>query len=152
MTNINVDDGFSNGGDGCTKVVSFKHETGCKNDSLNALWEWFNSNKWVMFSVFLIIGSIICFLGRTLFKPVLFISGMFLSVCLVWLIFYSTFLSSNTKPWVGWVVLVGSILLGLLIGAIFVKLAKLGAFILAAWGGFSVSLLIYNAFLYKMDS
>lgn len=147
-----VVDGFETGGDSCVKRVSFKHKVGCKNDTLSGLWEWFNNNKWVMFAVFLILGTVICFLGRTLFKPVLFISGMLVAIFLVWLIFYSTFLSNNTKTWVGWVVLIGSILLGLLIGAIFVKIAKLGAFVLAAWGGFSVGLLIYNAFLYKMDS
>lgn len=105
-----------------------------------------------MFAVMVIVGSVICFLGRTLFKPVLFIAGMMLSVCLVWLIFYSTFLSSNTKSWVGWVVLIGSLLFGLIIGTLFVKLVKLGAFVLSAWGGFTVGLLIYNAFLYKMGS
>jgi hypothetical protein len=105
-----------------------------------------------MFAVFVIVGTVVCFLGRTLFKPVLFIAGMFMAMAIIWLIFYSTFLSSNTKSWVGWVVLGGSLLLGLLIGALFVHVAKLGASVVAAWGGFSVALLIYNAFLYKMDS
>ena len=105
-----------------------------------------------MFVIFLVIGSIVCFLGRKLFKPVLFIAGVLLSVCVIWLLFYSTFLKENTHAWVGWVVLVCAILFGLLIGAIFVKLAKLGAFCLAAWGGFSLGLLIYNAFLYHINS
>lgn len=136
----------------CAKSITFKNKVGCKNGQLSALWDWFSSNKWVMFAVFLIVGTVVCFLGRTLFKPVLFFAGLLLSISLVWLIFYSTFLSSNTESWVGWVVLIGAILLGLLIGSCFVKIAKLGAFILAGWGGFSVSLLIYNALLYKMDS
>ena len=147
FTNLNVDDT-----DQCKRVITFSHKTGCKIGNLSALWDWFMSNKWVMFAVFVIVGAVVCFLGRTLFKPVLFIAGMFLSVSLVWLIFYTTFLSSTTKSWVGWVVLAGSLLLGTLIGAIFVKIAKLGAFVLAGWGGFSVALLIYNAFLYKIDS
>lgn len=71
---------------------------------------------------------------------------------LIMLIFYSTFLSNNTKSWVGWVVLASSLILGLLLGWLFVKIARLGAFCLAAWGGYAFSLLIYNAFLYKMDS
>lgn len=105
-----------------------------------------------MFVAFLIAGSILCFLGRTLFRPTLFIAGLFLSISLVWIIFYSTFLNENTKPWVGWVVLVGAVIFGLIIGLVFVKLVKLGAFVLAAWGGYALSLLIYNAFLYKMNS
>lgn len=105
-----------------------------------------------MFAIFLIVGSVICFLGRALFKPVLFIAGLLLAVSLVWLIFYSTFLSSKTEQWVGWVVLGCSILLGLIVGMVFVKLVKLGAFCIAAWGGFSLGLLIYNAFGYYMNS
>jgi hypothetical protein len=105
-----------------------------------------------MFAIFLIVGVIICFLGRTLFKPVLFIAGMLLSVSLVWLIFYSTFLSSKTEQWVGWVVLACSLLLGLIIGVIFVKIVKLGAFVVGAWGGFALGILIYNAFAYLMNS
>lgn len=105
-----------------------------------------------MFSVFLVVGFIVCFLGRTLFKPVIFIAGVLLSVALVWVIFYSTFLTENTKQWVGWVVLAGSILLGLIIGCLFVKIVRLGAFVLAAWGGYCLGLLIYNSFLYFMKS
>jgi Domain of unknown function (DUF4203) len=105
-----------------------------------------------MFAVFVIVGTIVCFLGRTLFKPVIFIAGVLLCVSLVWIIFYSTFLNENTKSWVGWVVLVGSVLLGLIVGCLFIKLIKLGAFVLAAWGGFTLALLIYNSFLYKMNS
>lgn len=45
-----------------------------------------------------------------------------------------------------------SLILGCLLGWIFVKVVRLGAFCLAAWGGFAVGLLMYNAFAYKMDS
>lgn len=136
----------------CYTSVTFHHKTGCKIGKLSALWEWFNNNKWVMFVTFVITGSIVCFLGRTLFKPVLFIAGVLLSVSLIWIIFYSTFLNENTKTWVGWVVLASAIIFGLIIGCLFVKLVKLGVFILSAWGGFAFSLLIYNAFMYKMHS
>jgi hypothetical protein len=136
----------------CQRVISFNHKVGCKFDQLSGLWGWISSNKWVMFSIFLVIGTLICFLGRTLFKPILFIAGVFLAVFVVWLIFYSTFLKNNTKAWVGWVVLACSVILGLIVGACLVKLSKIGAFVLAAWGGFTVALLIYNSFLYKMDS
>ena len=102
-----------------------------------------------MFVVFISLGAFVCFFGRKLFKPVLFIAGVVLVVSLSWLIFYSTFLNTSTKSWVGWVVLGCSVLVGLCVGFLFTKVAKLGAFILAAWGGFSLGLLVYNAFLYK---
>ena len=133
-------------------VISFYSSVGCSVADVSGLWSWINSNQWVLFAIFLISGAVICFLGRTLFKPVLFMAGLLLSVSLVWLVFYSTFLNSRTEQWVGWVVLACSILLGLIIGIIFVKLVKLGAFVVAAWGGFSLGILIYNAFGYYMHS
>lgn len=132
--------------------ASFKSSAGCKFDQLSAIWGWFKSNKWVMFAVFLVFGVIICFFGRSLFKPVLFLTAIIMSTALIMLLFYSTFLKSTTKQWVGWVVLVSSVLVGLLLGWLFMKFVRLGAFCLAAWGGYAVGLLLYNAFLYKMDS
>lgn len=110
------------------------------------------NNRWPMFAIFLVIGTFVCFLGRKLFRPMLFIAGLLLSIAIIWLLFYSTFLDSNTKAWVGWLVLAGSAVLGVIVGVILVKFERVGALILAGWGGFSLALLIYNAFLYHMDS
>lgn len=95
--------------------------------------------------IFMVLGIFICLMGRKMFKPIIFIAGVLLTTGLVLVIFYSTFLKSNTATWVGWVVLAGAVLLGLLIGCLFVKLVKLGAFAIAAWGGFSLGLLLYQA-------
>lgn len=100
----------------------------------------------------IVAGLIICFLGRKLFRPILFIAGIMLGVCLVWLICYSTFLKSDSRAWVFYVVLVISLLIGLAIGYLLFKLAKIGAFILAGWGGYTLGLLLYNAFMYKVAS
>ena len=102
---------------------------------------------------FMIIGLFMGFMGRKLFKVILFLGAVLLVVGLVLVIFYSTFLKENTASWVGWVVLGCSVLLGLLLGCLFVKLLKLGAFVIAAWGGFSLGLILYEAFpMYKIDS
>jgi len=93
-----------------------------------------------------------CFFGRRLFKPVLFMTGVVLTVSLVMLIFYSTFLAGNPANWVGWVVLACSILLGLVVGCCFYKLVKIGAFLVAAWGGFSLGLICWAAFFYYTNS
>jgi hypothetical protein len=103
--------------------------------------------------VFVVLGLLINLTGRKLFKVIVFIAGVLLVVCAALLIFYTTFLKSNTDAWVGWVVLGGSILVGLLLGCLFVKIIKLGAFVIAAWGGFALGLLLYEALpLYKIDS
>ena len=133
-------------------VASFRSTTGCKDGQLSAIWNFFDSNKWAMFVFFVVLGVTICFFGRSLFKPVLFLTGIIMATSLIMFLFYSTFLKSNTKAYVGWIVMACSVLAGLLLGWLFVKVVRLGAFCLAAWGGFSVGLLIYNAFMYKMNS
>ena len=138
--------------DPCRPYIVVSSKYGCKKASLNAIWAWIESNKWVMFGLCLLIGGFVCFFGRKLFRPMLFLVGLLLTVALIMLLFYSTFLKENTKNWVGWVVLGGAVLLGLVVGFLFTKLIRLGAFALAGWGGFSIALLIWNAFLYHIDS
>jgi zinc transporter ZupT len=53
---------------------------------------------------------------------------------------------------VGWVILLVSLVVGLGVGFLFWKKKLIGAFFLASWGGFSFGLLIYNSFLYKINS
>jgi Domain of unknown function (DUF4203) len=139
-------------GPASTLVGSFNSSTGCKKGQLSAIWEWFNNNKWAMFALFLISGLVICFMGRTIFKPVLFIVSCFAAFSIVMLISYSTFLSDNPKAWAGWVTIAVALALGLVLGWLLLKFIRLGIFIVAAMGGYSVGLLLYNAFMYKMHS
>lgn len=119
-------------------------------DQANALYKWFESNKIAMCILFLAAGLFTCFMGRKLFTAVLFLAGVFIVVGLVFVIFYSTFLKDESKDWVGWTVLGVSVLFGLILGWLFTKIVKISAFVLAAWGGFTLGLLLYNAFIYKI--
>ena len=130
-------------------VVRFESRVGCKYDQLSEIWNWFNSNRWIMFAFLSVVGFMLCFFGRALVKPTLFILGIFIATLVIMYIFYSTFLKKDTETWIAWSVLGGSILVGLLLGFVFQKFAKVGAFALAAWGGFTLGLILYNSFMYK---
>jgi len=132
-------------------MISFKTQYGCKYDQLSEIWNFFNNNKWAMFVAFVIVGSILCFAGRAMLTPTLFIIGVLTASLLIIFIFYSTFLKANTEKWVGYAVLAGSIIAGLILGWVLTKFQKVGAFALAAWGGFSIGLIVYNAFAYKIS-
>lgn len=101
-----------------------------------------------MFTISIIIGFIVCFFGRKLWKPIFFLAGVLLTIFIVLIIFYTTFLNDQTESWVGWTVIGCSFLLGLLVGFILMKVSKLGAFVLAGWGGYCLGLLIWSSFLY----
>ena len=108
-----------NAGDGKNITVSFKSQVGCRYDQLSDIWNWFQNNRWAMFAAFVIIGFTLCFAGRALVRPTLFLTGVMISCFVIMYIFYSTFLKKNTETWVVWAVLGGSILVGLILGFIF---------------------------------
>ena len=105
-----------------------------------------------MFCFFLIGGLFICFAGRLLFKPIVYIVALSVVTSLILVIAYNTFLLNNSKTWVGWLVLAFAVLAGLAAGCCIIRIIKVAIFLVAAWGGFALALLIYNAFMYKMNS
>ncbi len=133
--------------DPCLPIVQFESYTGCAI-GISYLWTWITDNDWVMFSFALVIGLFLTFFGLKLYKPIFFLAGTLFTIGLILLIFYSTFLKSTTESWVPWVVLACSLLLGLLVGFIIMKISILGAFCLAFIGGYCGALLIWNTFLY----
>jgi len=68
------------------------------------------------------------------------------------LFFYSVFFHSNTKAYVGWIVLGCSTLVGILVGFLLAKFSKVGVAILAGWGGVALFLILWSSFFYFMNS
>lgn len=132
--------------------VSFVSKIGCKYDQLSQIWAFFEKNSWAMFALFVIIGGGLTFAGKFLIRATLFFTGILATTFVVMYIFYTTFLKTNTESWVPWAVLGGSAVVGTLLGVLLAKFQKVGAFLLAGWGGFCVGLLLYNAVVYKLDS
>lgn len=91
-------------------------------------------------------------MGRKLFKPTICLLGALAFVFISMLFFYTVFFNSNTKTWVGWVVLSASVLVGTIVGLLLAKMTRVGVAVLAGWGGFSLGLILYSAFLYKTES
>lgn len=98
------------------------------------------------------IGLPFMFAGRKLFSCIVFVVGVLITVSLVMILFYSTFLDSNTEAWVFWVVLSCSILAGLAVGFVLFKCQKLGAACIAGWGGFLGGVILNTAFLSYAES
>jgi hypothetical protein len=123
---------------------------GCKYDQLSDIWAWFQSNRWAMFAFLVVVGFALCFFGRALVRPTLFLLGIFIATLVIMYIFYSTFLKTDTKTWVAWAVLGGSVFVGLILGFVFQKFPKVGAFALAGWGGFTLGMILYTSFMYNV--
>ena len=119
---------------------------------MNAIWNFIRSNKWIVFGVFLAAGLLICFTGRKLFKVVLFTTAMLAVTIAGMVLAYSAFLYKSQEQWVGWVTLAVCILIGAGVGFIMLKLLRFGIFLIAGFGGFCLGLVIWDAFLYFVQS
>lgn len=98
--------------------------------------------------IFIVIGIPLCLFGLKMLSVTLFCVGTLVTVTLILLLFYSTFLKDDTEAWIGWVVLAGSIIVGLAGGYLLYKCQKLGAMCIAGWGGFLGGLLLNTTFMF----
>lgn len=87
-------------------------------------------------------------LGRKLWVVAIFLISAFLTMAIILLVFYTTFLKNTTADWVGWTVLGCSIIFGVILGLVMTKLQRVGAAIIAGWGGFVLGILLNETVLY----
>lgn len=108
--------------------------------------------KWIWGTVFILVGLFLAFLGRKLFTVAIFIVASMIVTGLILVIFYSTFLSDNDAYWVGWLVVSFAIVAGLVAGFFATKIERIGASILAGWGGFCLGVILNETVLYLVQS
>lgn len=133
-------------------VTTFTGSQACSSLNFSAIWDFFDDNSWIWAILLIVGGAFVCFAGRWLFKATVFLATTLIVVAAILLLFYSTFLKDTTQNWVAWTVLVCSILIGLVAGFFMMKLERVGAAILAGWGGFCIGALINEMALYKVGS
>jgi hypothetical protein len=121
-------------------------EEACPVYSVSELTDWLEKFKYLWGAVFIAIGIFLCIWGKKIFSGSVYIISVLGIVTLMMLLFYNKIFAHNTKGWVIWVYLAGSILIGLGTGFIFYKSQKISAALIAAWGGFMLGLLINASF------
>ena len=62
------------------------------------------------------------------------------------------FLSRDSSETTSWIIFSVCGLIGIFVGLLLAFLVRLGVGVLAGWGGFCLGLILYNAFLYKIDN
>jgi hypothetical protein len=138
--------------DPCITRMQVRSVNGCSIASINALWAFLNKYIGLWGAMMIVLGLILDLFGRKLFQPTIFILSTAAFVFASLLFFYSVFFNSNTKAYVGWIVLGLSTVIGGVIGFFLAKISKAGVAILGGWGGFCLGLILYSAFLYKTQS
>jgi hypothetical protein len=137
---------------GCFYEVEVRADQGCSVFSTNKIWDWLDNNRYIFGAFLIAFGFFVGLFGLRLFKPTICLVGTLVGLCLFSIIAVSIWFKASTPLWAGWVVFGVSLVLGMVLGLILAKLSKLGVAVLAGWGGFCLGLILYSAFIYKIDN
>ncbi|CDW86324.1 UNKNOWN [Stylonychia lemnae] len=136
----------------CTRQMIISLGLGCATDRFGEFWWWFDNNAVALMLLIGMIGIFFCFFGYKYINISLFIGGLFIPVWIIWIFLYSVLINDNSKTWVGWVILFTSLLFGMIIGFVVVRLKKLGSFIIVFYSGFMMGVLFYLCGIYLVGS
>jgi len=148
----NIDDADFNGrayGDACSPYINVISKYGCPTLSVSELWNYIAKYE-DYFGVFAIVaGIMLCFFGHWLIKPSICFAGFLSTIVLSCLIFYAVYLDNTSDLADFWYFLGGGALVGILVGLVLAWAVKVGAAILAGWGGFCLALILNETLFYR---
>jgi len=136
----------------CGVTIQIASQSFCDVGEISALLYWVHENAWAIFTPIIAFGLFVCFFGRKLFKIVLFLTTMALTICAGMFFCYQFFLYKEHASWVGWTILVFWILIGIAAGFLMLRVLRFGIFLLAAWGGILLGQIIWTSFVYYTAS
>jgi len=92
----------------------------------------------------IVLGFVLCFLGRVMIKPALFMIGLITGTLSICLMYFMLIFKATTPNWWVWVVFGFGIILGIVLGIIFFQSKKVASAILAAYTGFSIGKIMFG--------
>jgi hypothetical protein len=107
---------------GTTYTTTFTGAQACPLFTISALWEFLYQYRYYFGVALILIGLFLGLLGRKLWVVAIFLISAFLTMGIILLVFYTTFLKNTTADWVGWTVLGCSIIFGVILGLAMTKL------------------------------
>ncbi len=132
-------------------MVGVYDEQGCYVFDTNPLVRFLSKYSNIFGGLLIAFGFVIASFGKPLFKPTICMVGTMVFNIALSLFIFSIFFTRNTPVWAGWLVFSIALFIGAIVGLILAKLTRLGVAVLAGWGGFCLGMIIYSAFLYKLD-
>lgn len=124
----------------------------CPIADFGEMYHFIMEHKLVFFPILFLLGLILAFFGFKLNKFTFFVTGMLLGSALVLLFCVDFVLNKDSEKQTRWICFFVSIMSGILLGYMTVVSRKIGTFAIGGWLGYIVSLLVYSAFLYKIET
>jgi putative effector of murein hydrolase LrgA (UPF0299 family) len=92
----------------------------------------------------MVLGIVLCFFGRIMIKPALFVIGFASSTIGLLLLYFLLFYKDMTHKWLVYGIGLLGALFGIMLGLIFWNLTKMASAVMAAYTGFSIGTIIYR--------
>lgn len=99
----------------------------------------------------MVAGIALVFVGRKLVKPAVCFAGFLSTILLSCFIFYAVYMDKTSDLDDFWWFLGGGALAGIFVGLLMCCCVRVGAAVLAGWGGCTAGLMLYSAFIYKAE-
>jgi len=151
VSDMNIVDHYLDTND-FTYHVEIETKHACPLVTLDQVSQFITDHKVLFFIIGILIGTIEAILGLRLFIPTLFVFGFVTGFFITMFTFFGQFITPESKESTKWILMVFAAIVGACIGYATVKMSKLGIFCIGAWFGIVIGLLLYNAFIYKIDN
>lgn len=141
--------GTAMGDDVCNPYVEIASSIGgCDLLSNSMIWDYLEKAEPYLGAVGIVLGLGLVFFGLKLIKPSICFGGFLTCVALAMLFFYAIYATSLDELATFYYWCAGGAVVGLIVGWFLAHFVKVGAAVLAGWGGFMLGLILNEAFLY----
>ena len=123
----------------------------CSRLSVSSLWGYLADYAAYFGAFLLTIGLLLVFIGRKLLKPAICFTGFLTTIALSCLIYYSVYLQDTSNLAQFWYFLGGGALVGIFVGLLACWASRVGAMVLAGWGGFCGGLILNESIIYRAE-
>ena len=136
----------------CDSQIIVRSSHACYGFTLNPLFKWIEAQKVFLGAALILSGLYLGILGKKQFKLSICLIGGIVFTLLSSLFLFTVFLSRSSAPSAGWIIMGVCTFLSIFVGLALAYFSKVGAAVAAGWGGVALGLILYNTFVYKIDT
>ncbi len=136
----------------CTPYIDTISKAACARLNVTELWEYLAKYSDYFGVMLLIAGAMLTFIGRKLLKPAICCAGFLTTILVTCFIYYAVYLEDTSQLAEFWYFLGGGALAGIFVGLALSYSIKIGAAVLAGWGGLTGGLILYESILFRADA
>lgn len=135
----------------CEPYIDTVSNAACSKLSVSDLWEYLGQYS-EYFGVFMLIsGFLLVVMGRKLLKPAVCFAGFLTSILVSCFIFYAVYVENESDVADFWYFLGGGALVGIAVGLLMSWAVRVGAAVLAGWGGVCGGLILYESIIFRAE-